>query len=89
MMKHPPLHILFSFIGMMLSIFVFAQDQKSTVITAKSPDQLYLGAVLQESLINAKTHDVLPIIQDDIVVSFGGIKLKSKIVKSEKEAFIV
>jgi hypothetical protein len=87
MIKYPPLHILFSFIGMMLSIFVFAQDQNSTVITAKSPDQLYLGAVLQESLINAKTHDVLPIIQDDIVVSFGGIKLKSKIIKSEKEAF--
>lgn len=87
MIKYLPLHILFSFIGMMLSIFVFAQDQKSTVITAKSPDQLYLGAVLQESLINAKTHDVLPIIQDDIVVSFGGIKLKSKIIKSEKEAF--
>ncbi|NJI72020.1 hypothetical protein HCX49_02255 [Sphingobacterium kitahiroshimense] len=72
---------------MMLSIFVFAQDQNSTVITAKSPDQLYLGALLQESLINTKTHDVLPIIQDDIVVSFGRIKLKSKIIKSEKAAF--
>lgn len=87
MTKYLPLHIVFSFIGMMLSIFVFAQNEKSTLITAKSPDQLYLGAVLQESLINAKTHDVLDIIQDDIVVSFGGIKLKSKIIRSEKAAF--
>lgn len=87
MTKYPPLHILFSFIGMISSIFVFAQDQKSTVITAKSSDQMYLGAVLQESLINGKTHDVLDIIQDDIVISFGGIKLKSKIIRSEKAAF--
>jgi len=72
------------FLGTGLSKIAVGQDQKSTVITVKSPEELYVGAVLEQRTINSPNPPVLNIILDNIVVNFGGLNVKSKVIKTEK-----
>lgn len=70
--------------GVTFSMVSFGQDQKSTTITVKSPDELYLGAVMEQQSINSDSHHILDIITDNIVVNFGGLNGKSKTIRSGK-----
>ncbi|KIO76313.1 hypothetical protein TH53_15815 [Pedobacter lusitanus] len=72
------------------TLFVFfseaaAQQQQASVITAKSPEILYLGAAMEQRTINNNQHEVLDIIQDDIVINFNSLNAKSKTIKAQKE----
>lgn len=63
-----------------------AQQQQATVIAAKSPEMLYLGAVMEQKNINSNQHQVLDLIQDDIVITFNSLHAKSNVIKAQKEA---
>lgn len=84
MIKFKYVTLLLCFCGVTFSMLTFGQDQKSTTITVKSPDELYLGAVMEQQSINSDSHHVLDIITDSIVVSFGGLNVKSKTIISGK-----
>ncbi|GAA0881534.1 MULTISPECIES: thiol-activated cytolysin family protein [Sphingobacterium] len=75
------------FLGTGFSKIAVSQEQKSTLITVKSPEELYVGAVLEKHTINSPIPPVLNVILDNIVVNFGGLNVKSKVIKTEKTSF--
>lgn len=87
-MKFPKLKITLLSLYIALSVFfseAAAQQQQSSAITTKSPEIMYLGAVMEQNTINSNTHQVLDLIQDNIVISFSSINAKSQIIKAQKE----
>lgn len=89
-MKFPKLKITLLSLCITLSVLfskATAQQQESSVITAKSPETLYLGAAMEQKNINSNQHQVLDIIQDNIVISFNSLNVKSKVIKAQKESF--
>lgn len=58
---------------------LFAQDelQQSTMFTAKNPDQLFIGGILESASINSDAHTLLDVSLNPITISFS-IPIKSK-----------
>lgn len=75
-------------IALLLSPYTsYAQQNRSFYISSKSPEQLYLGAVLEINRINSPEHPVLPIIQDSLVIIYNLGTLAPQKCHSSKEAF--
>ncbi len=72
---------------LMVCLEAFSQG-KATVITAKAPEQLYLGAVLDKQSINTDTYRRLDIIQDELQVSFSIPGVRSMGVRSNPESMV-
>ncbi|MFZ4861115.1 hypothetical protein ACL9RF_02930 [Sphingobacterium sp. Mn56C] len=69
-------------IALQLSNFALAQE-KATVFTAKSPEAIYLGAVLNKASINQDKHPVIDLVQDDVTISLS-INAKPQTVRATK-----
>lgn len=88
-MRFPKLKITLLSLCISLSVLfseATAQQQQSTIITAKSPETLYLGAAMEQKNINSNQHQILDLIQDDIVISFNSLNVKSRVIKAQKES---
>ncbi|WP_126973963.1 thiol-activated cytolysin family protein [Gynurincola endophyticus] len=71
--------------GAMLPGLLNAQ-QRSSVITAKSPDLLFIGSVLDKNSLNTSTHSTFNIINQDITITFGTLGISSKSIFPNRDA---
>ena len=66
-------------------VFPSNAQESATVFAAKSPQQLYLAGVFEKKTVNEDRHIVLPLIDDDITISFSGIAAKSTTFHADKD----